>query len=114
MANAAYDIHREPANVRDRYGRTPFGQRALLARRLVEAGVPFITLYEGGWDHHVGIFAALKKRLPSFDQVVAALIEDLGQRGLLDSTLVLVLGEFGRTPTINKDVGRDHWSNAMS
>jgi uncharacterized protein (DUF1501 family) len=76
--------------------------------------VPFITLYEGGWDHHVGIFAALKKRLPSFDQVVSALIEDLGQRGLLDSTLVLVLGEFGRTPTINKDVGRDHWSNAMS
>jgi hypothetical protein len=113
-AQAAFDIGREPERVRDAYGRTPFGQRALLGRRLVEAGVPFITLYEGGWDHHKDIFNALAKRLPQFDQTVSALIRDLDQRGLLDTTLVIALGEFGRTPKINKDVGRDHWSNAMS
>jgi len=113
-AQAAFDIHRESDRVRDAYGRNGFGQRALLARRLVEAGVPFITLDEGGWDHHVGIFEALRKRLPSFEASVATLIEDLHQRGMLESTLVIVLGEFGRTPQINKDVGRDHWSNAMS
>src|SRR5439155_1705456 len=103
----AFDIGREPERVRDCYGRTPFGQRALLARRLVEAGVPFITLYEGGWDHHKDIFNALAKRLPVFDQTIATLVLDLDQRGLLDSTLVIALGEFGRTPQINKDVGRD-------
>lgn len=113
-AQAAFDVHREPDRIRDAYGRTPFGQRALLARRLVEAGVPFITLYEGGWDHHVEIFPALKKRLPAFEATLATLIEDLAQRGLLDSTLVVVLGEFGRTPKINERGGRDHWSNAMS
>jgi hypothetical protein len=113
-AQAAFDITREPDRVRDAYGRTPFGQRALLARRLVEAGVPFITLNEGGWDHHKDIFNALAKRLPVFDQVIAALVQDLDQRGLLASMLVVALGEFGRTPQINKDVGRDHWSNAMS
>src|SRR5439155_2474941 len=107
-AQAAFNIGREPERVRDSYGRTPFGQRALLARRLVEAGVPFITLYEGGWDHHKDIFNALAKRLPIFDQTIAALVNDLDQRGLLDSTLVITLGEFGRTPQINKDVGRDH------
>jgi hypothetical protein len=113
-AQAAFDIGREPDKVRDAYGRTPFGQRALLARRLVEAGVPFVTLHEGGWDHHSNLFNALAKRLPVFDQAITALVEDLDQRGLLDNTLVIALGEFGRTPTINKDVGRDHWSNAMS
>ena len=113
-AQAAFDIGRGPDRVRDAYGRTTFGQRALLARRLVEAGVPFVTLYDGGWDHHTKLFETLKKRLPSWDQVVAALITDLKQRGLLDSTLVIALGEFGRTPQINKDAGRDHWSNAMS
>jgi hypothetical protein len=113
-AQAAFDIHREPDKVRDFYSRTPFGQRALLARRLVEAGVPFITLYEGGWDHHVDIFPSLTKRLPVFDNVVASLIADLAQRGLLASTLLVALGEFGRTPKINDRKGRDHWSNAMS
>ena len=113
-AQAAFDIAREPDRIREGYGRTPFGQRALLARRLVEAGVPFITLYEGGWDHHRELFPALKKRLPSFEGTIAALVEDLDQRGLLESTLVVALGEFGRTPQINKDGGRDHWSNAMS
>lgn len=113
-AQAAFDIHQEDGPIRTRYGRNPFGQRALLARRLVEAGVPFVTLYEGGWDHHREIFPALKKRLPTFDQTIATLISDLDERGQLDRTLVVVLGEFGRTPKINDRGGRDHWSNAMS
>jgi hypothetical protein len=113
-AQAAFDIGREPERIRDTYGRNTFGQRALLARRLVEAGVPFITLYDGGWDHHTKLFETLKKRLPTWDQTVAALIADLKQRGMLETTIVIALGEFGRTPQINKDSGRDHWSNAMS
>jgi len=113
-AQRAFDIHSEESPARDSYGRNSFGQRALLARRLVEAGVPFITLYEGGWDHHRNIFPTCKKRLPTFDVTIAALIKDLEQRGLLDSTLVVVLGEFGRTPKVNARGGRDHWSNAMS
>jgi hypothetical protein len=113
-AQAAFDIGREPAAVREMYGRTPVGQRCLLARRLVEAGVPFVTLYEGGWDHHVGIFKTCDQRLPVFERAIASLILDLDRRGLLESTLVIALGEFGRTPKINKDSGRDHWSNAMS
>lgn len=113
-AQAAFDIQREPDRVRDAYGRSPFGQRALLARRLVEAGVPFITLYEGGWDHHVDLFSTCTKRLPGFEATIAALIEDLAQRGMLETTLVLALGEFGRTPKINDKAGRDHWSSAMS
>jgi hypothetical protein len=118
-AQKAFDIHQEPVEVRDRYGRNSFGQRCLLARRLVEAGVPFVTVYDGGWDHHSDIFGALSKRLPAWDNSVAALILDLKQRGLLDSTLVLALGEFGRTPKIStlsgqNTAGRDHWANAMS
>jgi hypothetical protein len=113
-AQKAFDIHSESGPLRTRYGRSPFGQRALLARRLVEAGVPFVTLNEGGWDHHRGLFDAFKKRMPSIDNTVATLIADLEERGMLDETLVLLLGEFGRTPKINKDAGRDHWSNAMS
>jgi hypothetical protein len=113
-AQQAFDIHSEPDEVREKYGRNSFGQRALLGRRLVEAGVPFVTLYEGGWDHHTNLFTSLKKRLPEFDSTIATLITDLEDRGLLERTLVVVLGEFGRTPKINKDSGRDHWSNAMS
>ncbi len=113
-AQDAFDIGRESDQVRESYGRNAFGQRALLARRLVEAGVPFITLNDGGWDHHVQVFGKCKERLPKWDQTVAALITDLDRRGLLDTTLVVALGEFGRTPQINKDAGRDHWSNAMS
>jgi hypothetical protein len=113
-AQQAFDIHREPDNVREAYGRNGFGQRALLARRLVEAGVPFITLYDGGWDHHTKLFESYDSRMPQWDATVAALIRDLDERGLLDTTLVVALGEFGRTPQINKDAGRDHWSNAMS
>ncbi len=113
-AQQAFDIHREPEKTRQRFGRTGFGQRALLARRLVEAGVPFITLYDGGWDHHTDLFNAFNKRMPAWENTVATLIEDLSERGLLDTTIVIALGEFGRTPQINKDSGRDHWSNAMS
>ncbi|MGV3486723.1 MAG: DUF1501 domain-containing protein [Planctomycetaceae bacterium] len=118
-AQRAFDIESETDAVRDAYGRNAFGQRALLARRLVEAGVPFITLYDGGWDHHSDIFGALAKRLPSWDQTVAALISDLDARGLLDTTMVIALGEFGRTPKIStlagqSKAGRDHWANAMS
>lgn len=113
-SQAAFDIHKERGDVRDRYGRDAFGQRCLLARRLVEAGVPFTTIYDGGWDHHTTIFSTLKRRLPSWDQSVAALITDLEDRGLLETTLVLALGEFGRTPKVNSRGGRDHWSNAMS
>ena len=113
-AQAAFDIGKEPEKTRERYGRNSFGQRLLLSRRLVEAGVPFVTVYDGGWDHHTKLFETLKTRLPQWDNSVSALIEDLGQRGQLDSTLVIALGEFGRTPQINKDAGRDHWANAMS
>ena len=114
QAQAAFDIHQEEPAVRDRYGRHSFGQRTLLARRLVAAGVPFVTLNYGGWDDHVDLFPKLAGRLPAFDATIAALIEDLDQRGMLERTLVVVLGEFGRTPKINTRGGRDHWSNAMS
>lgn len=113
-AQAAFDIHAEPGNVRDAYGRNPFGQRALLARRLVNAGVPFVTLYEGGWDHHEDLFNRFKTKVPPFEAAIAALIQDLKDRGELERTLVVALGEFGRTPKINTRGGRDHWSNAMS
>ena len=118
-AQEAFDIHKEPDEVRERFGRDSFGQRCLLARRLVEAGVPFTTVYDGGWDHHSDLFGACANRLPNWDNSVATLIEDLDERGLLDSTLVIALGEFGRTPKISTlsgqtKAGRDHWANAMS
>jgi len=113
-AQAAFDIHSEPGEVRNAYGRSPFGQRALLARRLVGAGVPFVTLYFGGWDHHTDLFNAFDKKVPPFESAIAALIEDLKQQGMLERTMVIALGEFGRTPKINDRGGRDHWSNAMS
>lgn len=118
-AQAAFDIEKEKPETRDRYGRNSFGQRCLLARRLVESGVPFVTVYDGGWDHHRDIFGALRKRLPSWDNSVATLIQDLKERGMLEDTLVVALGEFGRTPKIStlsgeKKPGRDHWANAMS
>lgn len=110
----AFAIHEEPDAVRDRYGRHQYGQSILLARRLVEAGVRFVTVYYsrsiGGWDTHTNNFSTLKKsRLPETDAAVSALLEDLEQRGLLDETLVYWTGDFGRTPKINKDAGRDHW-----
>jgi hypothetical protein len=110
----ALAIDREPDRIRSRYGRTTYGQSCLLARRLVEAGVRFVTVYYsagiGGWDTHTANFATLKNsRLPITDVAVSALLEDLHQRGLLDDTLVLWCGEFGRTPKINAQAGRDHW-----
>jgi len=118
-AQAAFDISREDVKVREAYGRNSFGQRCLLARRLVEGGVPFVTVYDGGWDSHANLFDSLSKRLPSWDATVATLIEDLKTRGMLDSTLVIALGEFGRTPKLSTlpgqtKAGRDHWANAMS
>jgi len=114
-AQAAFDVEQEPASVRDHYGRNDFGQRLLLARRLAGVGVSFVTVYNGGWDHHTNIFKEpFRKKVDLVDTGMAALINDLHDRGQLDSTLVLLLGEFGRTPKINKDVGRDHWPHAMS
>ncbi len=113
-AQAAFNIHAEPDTIRDAYGRNGFGQRALLARRLVKAGVPFVTLYDGGWDHHENIFEAFNKKMPDFESSIAALVQDLRQQGMLERTLVIALGEFGRTPKVNERGGRDHWSNAMS
>jgi hypothetical protein len=113
-AQRAFDLSREDPKLRDSYGRNPFGQRLLLARRLVEAGVPFVTIHDGGWDDHFELFDKIPKHLVPFDTGLATLIEDLDQRGLLGTTLVIALGEFGRTPKINDRGGRDHWSNAMS
>jgi len=114
-AQAAFDIQREDKKVRELYGRNDFGQRLLLARRLVEVGVSWVTVYSGGWDHHTKLFEAFKgQHVKQMDQGVAALISDLDQRGLLERTLVILLGEFGRTPKVNKDAGRDHWPHAMS
>lgn len=115
QAQAAFDIHREDPKVRESYGRNDFGQRLLLARRLVEVGVSWVTVYNGGWDHHTKIFDAFKgDHVKRMDLGVAALLTDLHQRGLLENTLVVLLGEFGRTPKVNKDAGRDHWPHAMS
>lgn len=114
QAQAAFDITREDAKVRDEYGRTELGQSCLMARRLVEAGVRFVTVNNGGWDHHKKIFEGLEKKVPDFDRAFSALIRDLDQRGLLAETLVVVMGEFGRSPKVNKDGGRDHWGRAGS
>ncbi|HVL16236.1 MAG TPA: DUF1501 domain-containing protein [Gemmata sp.] len=113
-ARHAFAIDREPDKLRDRYGRTTAGQSLLLARRLVEGGVRFVTVNYAGWDHHANIFPGLDKKLPEFDRAVSALIEDMDTRGTLDDTLVVVMGEFGRTPKFNKDAGRDHWGQAAS
>lgn len=113
-ARGAFAIEKESDKLRDRYGRHTFGQSALLARRLIERGVKFVTVNFGGWDHHARIWDGLKGRLPELDMGFSALIEDMSDRGLLRDTLVLCMGEFGRTPKINKDGGRDHWAPAAS
>ena len=114
-AQEAFDINREDGKTREFYGRNPLGQQVLLARRLVEVGVSFVTVHYGGWDHHRGLFKTCKGEfMQKFDQGMSALITDLDRRGLLESTLVVALGEFGRTPKINKDGGRDHWPGAMN
>jgi hypothetical protein len=118
----AFDLGLEDPKLRDRYGRNKLGQSVLLARRLVEAGVRFVTVYDGqyngqtaNWDSHENVFGRLKNDLaPPADQSFAALIADLGNRGLLEETLVIAMGEFGRTPKINASAGRDHWPNCYS
>jgi hypothetical protein len=113
-ARAAFDIKAESGKTRDAYGRNQAGQRMLLARRLVEAGVRFVSLTYGSWDHHDNIKGANGRQMPNFDKAYAALIRDLDERGLLDSTLVIVNTEFGRTPKINGTAGRDHWPKVFS
>ena len=113
-ARLAFDINKEPDALRDEYGRNTAGQRMLMARRLVEGGVRFVTLHYGGWDMHGQIAGGMRGQLPGFDQGFAALINDLDRRGMLDSTLVMVSSEFGRTPKINATGGRDHWPKVFS
>ncbi|MGA0868152.1 MAG: DUF1501 domain-containing protein [Planctomycetota bacterium] len=113
-AQDAFRIEKESDAVRDRYGRAAIGQRCLLARRLVEAGVRFVAIPLGGWDHHNGIANSLRAQMPPVDQAFAALVADLDERGLLDTTMVILSTEFGRTPRINRDEGRDHWPRAFS
>ncbi len=113
-AQGAFAIEKEKDALRERYGRNTFGQSCLLARRLIEGGVRFVTVNYGGWDHHAKIFEGLDKKLPEFDTGFSALLDDMDERGLLADTLVVAMGEFGRTPKINKDAGRDHWGPAAS
>jgi hypothetical protein len=111
----AFNLNEEKQALRERYGPTPFGQGALAARRLVEAGVRFVTISLGGWDTHGRNFDALSKRLlPTLDQTLSALVQDLDERGMLGRTIVYCAGEFGRTPKINKNAGRDHWARSMA
>jgi hypothetical protein len=123
-ARKAFAIGQEDPRLRDRYGRHTWGQSTLLARRLVEAGVTFITVHCGGWDHHWNLKAGMESYLPVLDAAVSALFEDLDARGLLETTLVVICGEFGRTPRMNNGgnggppgsmgtPGRDHWGHAM-
>lgn len=113
-AREAFNLAAEPENVRKEYGDTQAGQRMLMARRLVESGVRFVSVTFGSWDHHANIAKSMERGLPDFDQAYAALIIDLERRGMLDNTLVMVSSEFGRTPKINKDAGRDHWPRVFS
>lgn len=113
-AREAFNIAAEPDEIRNEYGRHNFGQRLLLSRRLVEAGARFVTVLDGGWDHHEKIRDAMRNQLPSVDQGLATLIRDLDRRGLLQRTLVVMVTEFGRTAKINKDGGRDHWPKVFS
>jgi hypothetical protein len=123
-AKRAFDLGAEPEAVRARYGPRMFGQSCLLARRLIERGVPFVTVLNTGWDTHEGLVLQLRDGysgakvgvglVPTFDLAFAALIEDLHQRGLLNETLVVAMGEFGRTPKLNTRGGRDHWPRVFS
>lgn len=113
-AREAFNIKAEPDKLRDEYGRSQAGARMLLARRLVEGGVRFVTLTYGGWDMHSNIQSGIDRQVPEFDKAFASLIRDLDQRGLLKETLVCVASEFGRTPKINGTAGRDHWPKVFS
>jgi len=112
---AAFKVTQEPKEAQEKYGTTGFGRGCLLARRLVEAGVPFVEVDLGGWDMHADIFSALADRkLPELDKAMSALVSDLADRGLLDDTAIIWMGEFSRTPTINGGAGRDHWARSWS
>ncbi len=113
-AREAFNIDAEDGKLRDQYGRNQAGQRMLMARRLVQAGVRFVTLTYGGWDMHDQITRSMNNQMPAFDQAFSTLINDLDSRGLLDTTLVMVSSEFGRTPKINRTAGRDHWPKVFS
>ncbi len=115
QAKKAFDIHAEPEKLRDEYGRHSLGQSCVMARRLVEAGVRCVTIDHSNWDTHDGNFAVLKNTLlPMYDSAISTLFRDLSDRGMLETTLVVVTGEFGRTPRINKNAGRDHWGPAFT
>jgi hypothetical protein len=111
----AFKVAKEPKEVQERYGNSGFGRGCLMARRLVEAGVPFVEVDLGGWDNHADIFPTLSDRkLPELDRAMSALVADLADRGILDDTAIVWMGEFGRTPTINGNGGRDHWARSWS
>ncbi len=111
----AFKVTKEPKEVQEKYGTTGFGRGCLLARRLVEAGVPFVEVDLGGWDMHADIFTTLADRkLPELDKAMSALVSDLADRGMLDDTAIIWMGEFSRTPTINGGGGRDHWARSWS
>ena len=110
----AFDLDAEPDRVREAYGRSSFGQGCLMARRLVEAGVPFVEVQSSGWDTHGNELPTLRKLIPPVDQATAALVADLKGRGLLEKTLVIWAGEFGRTPRVNLTAGRDHYPQAFT
>lgn len=109
-----FDIEQESAKVRDRYGKTQFAEQVLIARRLVEAGVPFVRVGRAWWDSHGQNFETHQEMVPELDHVMATLIDDLQERGLLQDTLILTMAEFGRTPNINASLGRDHFASAWS
>ncbi len=114
QAREAFNLAAEPESIRNEYGNHDAGQRMLMARRLVESGVRLVSLTYGGWDMHAGIAKGIENQVPKFDQAFAALITDLERRGMLEKTLVMVSSEFGRTPKINRDAGRDHWPKVFS
>lgn len=111
---AAFDLTAEDSQLRDQYGRHRYGQSALLARRLVEAGARCVNINTGNWDHHDNVEKGLDEHLPPLDRAIATLVQDLDTRGLLDDVIIYCVGEFGRTPRINGHAGRDHWSNCFS
>ncbi len=111
---AAFRVDEEPADVREKYGNGGFGRGCLMARRLVEVGVPFVEVTMGGWDLHQNCFTTLRQKLPELDQAMSALLTDLADRRMLEDTVVLWMGEFGRTPRINEQAGRDHFARAWS
>lgn len=110
----AFKVDEEPPEVLEAYGDNNFGRGLLMARRLVEVGVPFIEVNLGGWDMHNGVFDALRTKMPTMDSGISALVQDLKQRGMMDNVTLVWMGEFGRTPRINQNVGRDHWATSWS